>query len=380
MERPGSAEIRVAGSTPARVQALARHLGPGGLRRRRLTVDVRDAEPAPHDQFGQLERGEERADHLGRLLEGRRVEDLAADVCMDAGQFDGGHELECGNGVGGGPGGDGEAELRVLLPGSHELVCVRLDSGRDPHQDLRSLRSPGDGLQEATQAGDLVERVDDDPADALPQGCRQLVGRLVVAVKDEPLRRDAAGECDMELATGRDVEVHALLVGQTGHGEAQEGLGGIGDTVAPRRHRLTAGVAQMVLVVHEEGCAELLRQLQQVDAADVEVALLVDRRRAREEMPLQGRGRDVVVGRHGDAGYGSIRRFCEGGEGPRCVTSTIVPCFVTPAPVAQRIEHRPPEPVAQVRVLPGALCRGRSCAGSALRDLARHRTPTSERP
>jgi hypothetical protein len=26
-----------------------------------------------------------------------------------------------------------------------------------------------------------------------------------------------------------------------------------------------------------------------------------------------------------------------------------------PAPVAQRIEHRPPEPVAQVRVLPGAL-------------------------
>ena len=29
--------------------------------------------------------------------------------------------------------------------------------------------------------------------------------------------------------------------------------------------------------------------------------------------------------------------------------------LATPAPVAQRIEHRPPEPVAQVRVLPGAL-------------------------
>jgi hypothetical protein len=102
----------------------------------------------------------------------------------------------------------------------------------------------------------------------------------------------------MELATGRNVEVHALLVGQTGHGEAQEGLGGIGDTVAPRRHRLTAGVAQMVLVVHEKGCAELLRQLQQVDAADVQMALLVDPRRAREELSLQGRGRDVVVSRH----------------------------------------------------------------------------------
>ena len=30
------------------------------------------------------------------------------------------------------------------------------------------------------------------------------------------------------------------------------------------------------------------------------------------------------------------------------------PALATPAPVAQRIEHRPPEPVAQVRVLPGA--------------------------
>ena len=174
-------------------------------------------------------------------------------------------------------------------------------------------------------------------------------------MKDEPLGRDAGGQCDMQLATGRDVEVHALLVGQTGHGEAQKGLRGIGDAVAPRRDRLTAGVAQMVLVVHEERSAELLRQLQQVDAADVEVALPVDRCRPRKELPLQGRRRDVVVGRHGDAGYGSIRRFREGGEGPHCPTSTIVPCFVTPAPVAQRIEHRPPEPVAQVRVLPGAL-------------------------
>ena len=36
----------------------------------------------------------------------------------------------------------------------------------------------------------------------------------------------------------------------------------------------------------------------------------------------------------------------------RVPSSSAVAC---PAPVAQRIEHRPPEPVAQVRVLPGAL-------------------------
>src|SRR6202034_2067376 len=99
-----------------------------------------------------------------------------------------------------------------------------------------------------------------------------------------------------------------------------------------------------------------LHQLEQIDAAEVEMPLLVDRCRAWEEIPLQRCGRDVVVGRHGDAGYGSIRPSREGGEGPRCMTSTIVPCSATPAPVAQRIEHRPPEPVAQVRVLPGALC------------------------
>ncbi len=187
------------------------------------------------------------------------------------------------------------------------------------------------------------------------QGRRQLVDRLVAAVKDEAVWRDAGGECDVQLAAGCDIEVHALLVSQTGHGAAQKGLGGVGDAVAPRRDRVTAGVAQMVLVVHEERRAESLRQLQQVDAADVEVAPVVDRPRTREELPLQRRCRDVVVDRHGDAGYGSIRLPGEGGEGARCLASTIVPCSVTPAPVAQRIEHRPPEPVAQVRVLPGAL-------------------------
>ena len=149
----------------------ARHLGPGRLRRCGLTVDVRHAEAAPDDEFGQLERGEERADHLGCLLEGGRVEDLAADVCVDPRQFDSRHELERGDGFGCGPGGNGEAELRVLLSGPDELVRVRLDARGDPHQDLRSLGSPGNGLQQAAQAGDLVERVDDDAADP----CRSAV-------------------------------------------------------------------------------------------------------------------------------------------------------------------------------------------------------------
>ena len=126
--------------------------------------------------------------------------------------------------------------------------------------------------------------------------------------------------------------MHALIVGQTGHGEAQEGLRGIGDAVAPRPDRLTASVAQMVLVVHEERRTELLRQLQQVDAADVEMTLLVDRARARKQLPLQGRGRDIVVGRHGDAGYGFIRLTREGGEDPAARRVRSSPALYLPPP------------------------------------------------
>ncbi len=118
----------------------------------------------------------------------------------------------------------------------------------------------------------------------------------------------------MQLAAGRHVQVHALLVHQTGHGAAQEGFRGIGDTVAPGGDRLAAGLTQMILVVDEERGPELLDELQQVDAADMQVASLVHSRRTREEMPLQGCGGHAVVGRHGDAGYGSIRRSREGGR------------------------------------------------------------------
>jgi hypothetical protein len=78
---------------------------------------------------------------------------------------------------------------------------------------------------------------------------------------------------------------------------------------------------------------------------------------------LQGCRREVVVYRHGHAGYGSVRGRCTCWGNVSSPTATIAPLHArqraavqaAPAPVAQRIEHRPPEPVAQVRVLPGAL-------------------------
>ena len=68
----------------------------------------------------------------------------------------------------------------------------------------------------------------------------------------------------------------------------------------------------------------------------------------------------VVGRRHGSAGYGSVPPAPGRGPAPRRVRSS--PAL---APVAQRIEHRPPEPVAQVRVLPGAPhTRGRRVPGT----------------
>ena len=175
MERPGSAETRVAGSTPALAQALNVASAQAALRRSRLAVHVGDPEPASHHEFGQLERGEERSEHFGRLFEGRRLEHLAADVRVDADEFDAGHELECSNGLSGGTGGDRESELRVLLACADELVRMRFDTGCDPNQDLGPVRSRSDGLQQAAEAADLVERVDDDAAHALLYCGRQLV-------------------------------------------------------------------------------------------------------------------------------------------------------------------------------------------------------------
>ena len=316
MERPGSAEIRVAGSTPARAQAPRRGLGPLGLRRSRLAVDVGNAEPAPHHQLGQSERGEERAQHLGRLLERGRVEDLAADVRVDAHQLDAGHELERGHGLGRRARGDGEAELGVLLPGAHELVRVRLDAGRDPHQDLGPVRRPAattpaggrGGRSRRTSRRRSGRRRAPGPSPALRPTCCCRAGRAARAGRRPRARHGARrrrprrGACPPRgpggpwRGTGRPWWRRRPRRPTPRPPHGRPGADG------PRRRRRAA--------------CRILGQLQQVDAADVEVALLVDRGRARQEMPLQRCGRDVVVRRHGDAGYGSIRRSRESGDGP----------------------------------------------------------------
>ena len=56
------------------------------------------------------------------------------------------------------------------------------------------------------QPVDLVERVDDDPADAGVHRPGQLGDRLVVAVQPDPLGGHAGGQRDRQLAAGAHVE------------------------------------------------------------------------------------------------------------------------------------------------------------------------------
>ncbi len=176
------------------------------------------------------------------------------------------------HGQGGVAAGQAEAELGVDLAGHHVLVGVGLDARRHPHHHPGGAAVVG---VERLQPADLVEGVDDDP-DAEVVGPGQLGLRLVVAVEDEPVGGDARGQGHVQLAAGGHVDVHALLVDQAGHGQAEEGLRPVGHPVAEGGHRLPAPGPQVVLVVDEQGRAVLLGQVEQVDAAHAQPAVGAD--------------------------------------------------------------------------------------------------------
>ncbi len=159
-------------------------------------------------------------------------------------------------------------------------------------------------LEQPAQPCHLVEGVHHDAPDAGLEGGGELVGRLVVAVQDEPGGGYPGRQGDVELPAGGDVEVHALLVGQSGHGAAEEGLGGVGHTVTPGGGRLPAGTAQVVLVIDEQRRTELGRQVEQVDVPHPEVPVLTHLGRVRQEVTLDGRRGDVVVGGRRGRGCG----------------------------------------------------------------------------
>ena len=156
---------------------------------------------------------------------------------------------------------------------------VRLDAGRDADQKPRTMtcRARRHALNgEGAQAVDLVERVDDDPGHTGTQCSCDLLGGLVVAVAHEILSGRPSRKRDGHLPTGRDVERHLLLDGERSHRLAQEGLGRVRDAFSETRNSFAAAAAHVVLVVDEHRCADVLRELQQVDPADAQVTVSGD--------------------------------------------------------------------------------------------------------
>lgn len=132
---------------------------------------VGDAEAAAEVDLGQLDAvlvadgGEQPHDPLRGDLEPGHVEDLRADVGVDAEQVEAVVPEGAAHGLGGGAVGDGDAELLVLVRGGDELVRVRFHA--DGHADLDGLAHPqltGD----VGDAGDLLEGVEHDAPDVEP--------------------------------------------------------------------------------------------------------------------------------------------------------------------------------------------------------------------
>ncbi len=207
----------------------------------------------------------------GRHLEARAVEDLAADVGVQAEQLEARRGQHAAYGVEGVAAADREAELLVLVGGRDVLVRVGLDAGGHPDHDPGGRPEVGRDLREAL---DLRERVHDDPAHAEGDRPAQLGVGLVVAVQPDPRHREAGPLGDAQLSRGADVEAEALLGDPTGDRRAEERLAGVEHVV--RRERVAEGArprAQVLLVQDVRRGVELGHQVGDRDAADDEVAV-----------------------------------------------------------------------------------------------------------
>src|SRR5689334_830675 len=180
--------------------------------RRLLVARVRDRQSAAEIQKRIVAQPGE---HLGDLLERVEVEDLRADVRVQAAHLERLDPVERARQVV-----DLEAELGVDLAGLDLLVGVGLDSWGDAQQD------PLAGSN-ALEAVELVERVGHDVPHALLDGVAQLCLGLVVAVEVDALGRNPATQREEQLPARGDVGGDSLLGQQPESRGAREGLAGV---------------------------------------------------------------------------------------------------------------------------------------------------------
>ena len=257
----------------------------GGVVHGRVKLGVGHAQSAAQVQLLHLisalglDGGDELHHNVGGLGEGIGVEDLGADVAMEARQMDVGlgesqlddvHSLSRLN---------GGAELGVHRAGHDGLVGMGIDTGGDAEQDaLGDASCSGVGLHRQK----LVGIVHHEGTHAHVHGIVDIPFGLVVAVEVDALGREARTLGGIQLATRYAVHAHALLGGDPVDPREAQSLGGVerqrvGTEVGVGGVQIGAHHGADGILVHDVGGGAVgLGQLQSIQPADGEVAVLID--------------------------------------------------------------------------------------------------------
>jgi hypothetical protein len=103
--------------------------------------------------------------------------------------------------------------------------------------------------------------------------------------------REARRQSDMKFAAAGNVYNQSFLSHQSGHGLAEESLGGVGDAVRKGLAGLSAPPPDVFFVVDEDGGTDIGGDLEDVDTADRKAAVQGDGRRVRQQVSRQRRVR-----------------------------------------------------------------------------------------
>ena len=182
-------------------------------------------------------------------------------------------------------GGQGQAELLVLVGGRDVLVAARVDAGLQAHHDGSDDAEVGG---DALDLVDLVHRVDEDAVDAGLEGEADLRVRLIVAVQADAVGVHPGAQGQAQLAERGGVDTQALGRDEARDVGAQEGLAGVEgvatihavavpELLGHRRGPHAGAAAHGLDVEHKGGRTEVGGDAGQVDASHAQHAVLPTR-------------------------------------------------------------------------------------------------------
>ena len=210
---------------------------------------------------------------LDGLAEPVELEDLAADVGVQADQVEMRRHQGLPNGFQRDPVPQSEPELGVHLPGLDIGMSVRFHPWGDTQQN-RLLVAAGPGY--LFQQSEFLEAIDHHETNPAGKRVLQFGAGLVVAMKEDALGGEAGRLGHVILPARRHVYGEALFQHHLLHRHRGERLAGVDDLevvgVLPEGSHVPAAlVADGLLLVDHEGRAELGHQIDHVAAVDLKV-------------------------------------------------------------------------------------------------------------